>query len=47
MSEVIEKRYHAPWKLKGNGYIILYKLPNDFLISNTFITDYFKDKLKS
>lgn len=45
MSELIEKRYYAPWKLKGDGYIVLYKLPKSFLIKNTFITDYFKNKL--
>lgn len=45
MSELVEKRYYAPWKLKGDGYIVLYKLPKNFLINNTFIAEYFKDKL--
>jgi Acetoacetate decarboxylase (ADC) len=30
----------APWKLKGNGYIFLYRFSKDFVEQNGFLADY-------
>jgi hypothetical protein len=38
------KRFYPPWKLKGNGYIILYKLPREFLIEKSFIPSSLQNK---
>jgi len=38
------KRFYPPWNLKGNGYIILYKLPKEFLIEKSFIPSSLKNK---
>lgn len=37
------ERKYAPWNLSGDGYILLYKLPKDFLIENSFISPNFKE----
>lgn len=35
----------APWELRGNGYILLYKFSKDFIFNSTFLEDYFKSDL--
>ncbi len=32
----------APWKLKGAGYILLYKFSNEFIKANRFVSNYLK-----
>lgn len=39
-----EKRIYPPWNLKGNGYIFLYRLPEEFLREYSFISDFFINK---
>jgi hypothetical protein len=37
------RRYPAPWKLRGKGYILLYRFPRDFSLQQGLIPPFLRD----
>jgi hypothetical protein len=41
----MEELIAAPWNLTGNGYIMLFKFPKQFILEHGFLADHFREGL--